>query len=69
MEKATPLVDEMARVTQLFTEAYSKEKRRQNVLDFNDLEHLTLEILANFEGNTWSPTEALTTIEKNLVKY
>lgn len=58
MEKATPLVDEMARVTQLFTEAYSKEKRRQNVLDFNDLEHLTLEILANFEGNTWSPTEA-----------
>lgn len=58
MEKAIPIIEEMARVTQLFTEAYSTEKRNRNVLDFNDLEHLTLQILATYEEGSWHPTEA-----------
>lgn len=58
MKQAIPVVDEMARVTQLFTEAYAAEKRSRNVLDFNDLEHLTLQILATFDGESWHPSEA-----------
>ncbi|MDT1938806.1 MULTISPECIES: helicase-exonuclease AddAB subunit AddA [Carnobacterium] len=58
MASAAPLVDEMARVTQLFTDAYRKEKAKRNVLDFNDLEHLTHQILATFTDEQWTGTTA-----------
>lgn len=60
MQQTVPLIDEMARVTQLFTEAYTAKKRERNLLDFNDLEHLTLNILAHFEEGKWNPSEAST---------
>ncbi|PTQ84507.1 DNA helicase/exodeoxyribonuclease V subunit A [Trichococcus patagoniensis] len=41
-----PYAEEMARVTKRFSEAYWERKLADNVLDFNDLEHLTLQILA-----------------------
>ena len=43
-----PYAEEMARVTKRFSEAYWERKLADNVLDFNDLEHLTLQILAPF---------------------
>lgn len=58
MNQVVPLIHEMAQVTLQFSEAYWKEKQERGVLDFNDLEHLTLQILAIKEANTWSPTEA-----------
>lgn len=58
MLSAAPLVEEMARVTQLFTEAFRQRKDERNLLDFNDLEHLTLQILAQFNEEDWVPTEA-----------
>lgn len=58
MKQAAPLVDEMARVTNVFTEAYRARKSERNLLDFNDLEHLTLQILARYENGQWSATEA-----------
>ncbi|KRN54261.1 helicase-exonuclease AddAB subunit AddA [Carnobacterium divergens] len=58
MASAAPLVDEMARVTQRFTDAYRKEKARRNVLDFNDLEHLTHQILATYTDEQWLGTTA-----------
>lgn len=58
MLNAAPLVEEMARVTQLFTDAYRQRKDERNLLDFNDLEHLTLKILAQFKKQDWVPTEA-----------
>ncbi|WP_373751433.1 UvrD-helicase domain-containing protein, partial [Jeotgalibaca porci] len=45
ISETKPYVDEMARVTKLFTKAYWEKKLAGNTLDFNDLEHLTLEIL------------------------
>lgn len=45
-----PYAEEMARVTKRFSEAYWERKLDDNVLDFNDLEHLTLQILANRRG-------------------
>lgn len=38
--------EEMARVTKRFSEAYWERKLDDNVLDFNDLEYLTPQILA-----------------------
>lgn len=58
MAKAAPLVEEMARVTALFTQAYRARKDERNLLDFNDLEHLTLQILAHYTGSEWIPSEA-----------
>lgn len=58
MHKTVPLIKEMSRVTQLFSTAYTARKRERNLLDFNDLEHLTLNILAQFDEGTWTPTEA-----------
>jgi ATP-dependent helicase/nuclease subunit A len=46
-----PYAEEMARVTKRFSEAYWERKLADNVLDFNDLEHLTLQILAPFAPN------------------
>ncbi|WP_198022518.1 helicase-exonuclease AddAB subunit AddA [Carnobacterium pleistocenium] len=60
MLNAAPLVEEMARVTQLFTDAYRQRKDDRNVLDFNDLEHLTLQILARIQDEEWVQTEAAT---------
>ncbi|WP_227807220.1 helicase-exonuclease AddAB subunit AddA [Jeotgalibaca dankookensis] len=45
IQATKPYVEEMIRVTKLFSETYWQKKLEQNALDFNDLEHLTLEIL------------------------
>lgn len=58
MKKTLPLIQEMTRVTRLFTQAYTERKRERHVLDFNDLEHLTLNILAQFQDEKWQGTEA-----------
>ena len=38
-------IRELLRLTGMFDQAYRDAKRERNVLDFNDLEHLTLEVL------------------------
>lgn len=58
MMQAVPLVEEMARVTKIFSHGFQLEKEQRNLLDFNDLEHLTLQILAGYESGEWKPTEA-----------
>lgn len=42
---ARPLIQELIGVGQAFMESYALAKRQKGVLDFNDLEHLTLQIL------------------------
>lgn len=44
-KKALHLVEKLGEVVAQFSRRFAKEKRRRHVLDFNDLEHLTLEIL------------------------
>lgn len=58
MEHVKDLVEEMARVTRLFSERYQLQKRERKLLDFNDLEHLTLQLLAENNEGIWTPTEA-----------
>ncbi|WP_414840274.1 helicase-exonuclease AddAB subunit AddA [Carnobacterium sp. TMP28] len=58
MVKTVLLVEEMARVAKVYSLAYRERKNERNLLDFNDLEHLTLNILAKNEAQKWTPTEA-----------
>ncbi len=45
-----PVTDALFRLTADFSRAYGEEKRRRNVLDFSDLEHLTLHLLTGEDG-------------------
>lgn len=58
LKEATPIVQEMAHVGKQFMEAYSAEKRLKNLVDFNDLEHYTLAILAKNQADGWQASEA-----------
>ncbi|MCQ2499997.1 MAG: helicase-exonuclease AddAB subunit AddA [Lachnospiraceae bacterium] len=44
---------ELVRLTRLFAAGYTEIKRKNNVLDFSDLEHLALEILLEKKGDVW----------------
>lgn len=58
MDAVGELVNVMARVTKRFTEAYQDYKQNRKLLDFNDLEHYTLSILAHKEEDQWLASEA-----------
>ncbi len=58
MKEVHLLIEEMARVGSLFYERYQAYKTARKVLDFNDLEHLTIDILVNKHDDSWEPTEA-----------
>ena len=45
-----PVTDALFRLTADFSRAYGEEKRRRNVLDFSDLEHLALRLLTEEDG-------------------
>lgn len=55
MHNAEAVVEELAAVVKLFIEQFNNRKAEQRVLDFNDLEHLTYDILVD-ENN--EPSEA-----------
>ncbi|MGM0166582.1 helicase-exonuclease AddAB, AddA subunit [Enterococcus sp. AZ135] len=52
LQEALPIVEELVRVEKRFIEEYSAKKREKGMLDFNDLEHYTLQILlTDVDGN------------------
>ena len=50
MECVRPVVEELLKLVADFDEAYSREKRHRNLVDFADLEHLALRLLTGEEG-------------------
>ncbi|MFL2116037.1 helicase-exonuclease AddAB subunit AddA [Marinilactibacillus psychrotolerans] len=52
------LVEEMSRVTKLFSQAFQEYKYERRLLDFNDLEHMTYEILTQKVQGELIPSEA-----------
>lgn len=50
LEKTRPFIDEMAKATKCFADAYQAIKLQDNVLEFSDLEHITLSILAPLQN-------------------
>lgn len=53
-----PLVEEMVTVCREYLQTFNKQKEEKNLVDFNDLEHLTLAILREFDGNSFVASEA-----------
>ncbi|WP_048000353.1 helicase-exonuclease AddAB subunit AddA [Lactiplantibacillus herbarum] len=47
MTGSKAIVQELVHASQLFSTAFAAEKRRRHVLDFSDLEHLSLQILTS----------------------
>lgn len=58
MAETKKLIDELARVSVLFFDRYQAFKAERKVLDFNDLEHLTLAILTEEEKGLTIASEA-----------
>ncbi len=56
LKAIAPFAGELVELTDLYMERLTQEKRQHNLLDFNDLEHLALEILVDEE--TGNSTEA-----------
>lgn len=50
-----PCVEELLFLTKRFGEVFEKKKRRRNILDFGDLEHLALQILVDEETGECRP--------------
>ncbi len=44
---------ELVRLTARFSQSFAERKRKNNVLDFSDLEHFALQILLEKDGNEW----------------
>lgn len=47
-----PVLQQLSRLTLLFEAKLKKYKTEQNIIDYNDLEHLTLDILAPFDAES-----------------
>ncbi len=52
MQTVLPVVQELLKLVQEFDDVYCAEKRRLNLVDFSDLEHLTLKLLVDEDGKT-----------------
>ncbi|MGX6978676.1 helicase-exonuclease AddAB subunit AddA [Vagococcus elongatus] len=51
-------IKNLSEVADLFDKAYTAKKQEKKILDFNDLEHLTLRILRKKSGDDWEASEA-----------
>ncbi|MFW8053586.1 helicase-exonuclease AddAB subunit AddA [Vagococcus fluvialis] len=60
IKEAKPLVEEIVAVCLAYLDAFKKQKEQKNLVDFNDLEHLTLSILRQENEGEWQASEAST---------
>ncbi|MFI3804766.1 helicase-exonuclease AddAB subunit AddA [Vagococcus fluvialis] len=58
IQLSEPLVREMVFVCQTYLSAFNKQKEEKNLVDFNDLEHMTLAILRELDGGKFKASEA-----------
>ena len=65
MRSVAPAVISLLKLVEEFDEAYAAEKRRQKVVDYNDLEHMALKILTDGEGK---PSPAALRLEHRYVE-
>lgn len=56
MQAVCPVMKELVRLTLRFEEEYRKLKEEKVMLDFNDLEHMALQILVDKEGDELKPS-------------
>lgn len=51
-EQISPVIKQLSTLTLLFSEYLMRHKRQLNIIDYNDLEHLTLDILAPYNSES-----------------
>ncbi len=56
MRQSRPMVQVLLRLADRFQEAFENRKAEENMVDFNDLEHLALRILVREEDGQWQGT-------------
>lgn len=64
-EAAEPVKKELIRLTIKFLECFEQKKRRRNIVDFSDMEHLALKILVEKKDGFCVPSE----IAKSYAEY
>lgn len=57
IKSSYPFIKKLSDITLEFTKRFSDKKRDKNMLDFNDLEHLALKILINYENDNIEPSK------------
>lgn len=55
--RLSPIIHQLFKTVLLFAREYSNQKRERNILDFNDLEHLTLQVLVKENKNNIAFTD------------
>lgn len=58
MKRCRPMMEQLLDLTKEFADCYTQEKRKRNLCDFNDLEHLALQILMERKEGTCTRTQA-----------
>lgn len=51
-------IQELVLLVKIFAEQYQAEKKKKNLIDFSDMEHFALKILAEKDGDEYRPTAA-----------
>ena len=57
LRECAPSVRMLVRLTEDFSERFAAAKRRKNLLDFSDIEHMALRILTDRTGDSFVPSE------------
>ena len=60
MQMAGKSMAVLASLVEDFIDAYAKEKRNKNLIDFNDMEHMALQILTEEQGDELVPSKIAT---------
>ena len=58
MKRCRPMMEQLLDLTKEFADRYTQEKRKRNLCDFNDLEHLALQILMERKDGVCTRTQA-----------
>lgn len=68
IRKLKPSVDVFAEITIAFSRKFALKKREKNLVDFNDIEHMALEILTKETENGIVPSNAADEIAKGITE-
>lgn len=66
MKDSGPVVQVLVDLVIEFSQAFAKRKRSKNIIDFSDMEHLALKILAREEEEGFVPSEAAEEYQEQL---
>ncbi|MBS3900074.1 MAG: helicase-exonuclease AddAB subunit AddA [Dethiobacter sp.] len=67
IRQQTPLVAALAELTKLFAEMYDRKKRQIGLVDFNDLEHFSLQILWRANSAEAIPSDAALELRQQFI--